>query len=175
MAEVLRVFDEPLLGPDGRRYVARVCGAERQDGMWEGWLEFDCEGAVARTARETTQSRRAALAYWASGLTTVYADGALARALEPPRLVAVPDVPEPTFDGPAAKRLTIPLDQPLAKAEDELLSELLVLDPLQLVDIVVANGLAATEHRQLARLSKAELIELILERTRGTVRAAKRP
>ncbi len=67
----------------GVAYQPRVYGQARDDGTWEGWIEFiPLPEAVPtlRTDRETTQSTRAALAYWASGLEPVYYEGALARA-----------------------------------------------------------------------------------------------
>jgi len=62
---------------------ALVMGRERNDGSWEGWLEFvpaakdSCRYA---TPIETRQHDRVTMERWASGLTVVYADGALARA-----------------------------------------------------------------------------------------------
>jgi len=54
------------------------------DGSWEGWLEFTPAGEHAMTGLvtniETHQHDRVALERWASGLTRVYAEGALARA-----------------------------------------------------------------------------------------------
>jgi len=63
---------------------ARVCGRQRDDGTWEGWIEFDRDdGALTLvTPRETTQPNLAALEYWAAGLTPVYLEGALARAID---------------------------------------------------------------------------------------------
>ena len=65
-------------------YVAEVWGEQRDDGLWEGWIEFvpSGEGMVLSTGRESTQSNLEALTYWATGLQPVYLDGALARALE---------------------------------------------------------------------------------------------
>src|SRR6266567_6097345 len=66
----------------GRRYVARVYGAGRPDDLWDGWFVFFPldGGRPLATDRETTQSTLASVRYWASGITTVYLDGALARA-----------------------------------------------------------------------------------------------
>lgn len=67
----------------GITYVARVCGAERVDGTWAGWLEFhakDGSHPVLSTEQETSQPNRAALEYWADGLEPIYLEGALARA-----------------------------------------------------------------------------------------------
>jgi len=63
-------------------YGARVCGRQRTDRTWEGWMEFDpvAGGVTLRTARETTQPNLHDLEYWATGLTPVYLEGALQRA-----------------------------------------------------------------------------------------------
>jgi hypothetical protein len=64
-------------------YTAWVCGEQRVDGTWEGWLEFhptkDAE-LVLRTDQETSQPNRSALEYWADGIEPIYLEGALARA-----------------------------------------------------------------------------------------------
>ena len=104
MAEVLVEFDAAFPGLNGATYAPRACARLTDDGLWEGWLEFtDVDtGAVIRSARETTQPTRADTMYWATGLTRVYLEGALARALGPaprPRPVRVPS--EPAFDAPA--------------------------------------------------------------------------
>jgi hypothetical protein len=63
---------------------AWVMAAESVNGGWEGWLEFvpsDRDtSAVYTTAIETRQHDRATVAQWASGLSHVYVEGALARA-----------------------------------------------------------------------------------------------
>ena len=66
----------------GIPYVVRVYGRQRVDGTWEGWLEFVAVGAalVRRTPRETTQSNREDLAYWATGLEPAYLQGAFGRS-----------------------------------------------------------------------------------------------
>jgi hypothetical protein len=63
-------------------YVVHVCGQQRVDGTWEGWLEFHPSGmdSTLRTGQETSQPNRTALEYWADGLEPVYLEGALARA-----------------------------------------------------------------------------------------------
>src|SRR5262245_4408400 len=102
MAEVLAEFPGVLTTTEGGRYSAQACGAENGNGMWEGWIEFlplD-SGPALRSPRETTQPNYTDSKYWASGLTRVYLEGALARALSPPP----PPPPEPgvaRFDGPA--------------------------------------------------------------------------
>ena len=69
---------------DGHPYTARVLGEQRPDGMWIGTIEFRPRGGSGqprRTAAETTQPNRAALAYWATGLEPIYLEGALERAI----------------------------------------------------------------------------------------------
>ena len=84
MALVLIEFANELV-ENGTVYEARACGRERDDGLWEGWIEFAPRGAgeAVRTGRETTQPNEADLRYWATGLTGPYLEGALERALRP--------------------------------------------------------------------------------------------
>jgi len=87
MAEVLLRFDPAVISKSGDAYRARACGRQRDDGLWEAWIEFEplSGGETLRSARETTQPNFTDLQYWATGLTPVYLEGALARALNPPR------------------------------------------------------------------------------------------
>ena len=63
------------------KYTVLICGEERADGTWEGWIEFHSDsGTVLCTDRETTQPNRMDLAYWADGLEPVYIEGAFTRA-----------------------------------------------------------------------------------------------
>ena len=81
MAELLRSFDE-LIRDDSGDYRARVVGRLGADAMWEAWLEFTPLGGGETIASpiESRQPEREHLAYWASGLSVVYAQGALSRA-----------------------------------------------------------------------------------------------
>ena len=79
-----RIQQYPLVDHGGRRYRPRVYGEPQPDGSWGGWIVFfplDGSPAVA-TDRETTQSTIESLGVWASGLTPVYLEGALVRALQ---------------------------------------------------------------------------------------------
>ena len=79
-----RIQQYPLFTSRGRTYRPRAYGQTQPDGTWGGWIAFfplDGSPAVA-TDRETTQSTLAALSVWASGLTSVYLEGALDRALQ---------------------------------------------------------------------------------------------
>jgi hypothetical protein len=71
-----------LLSSGAVNYVVHVCGQDRADGTWEGWLEFHPTGtgSILSTDQETSQPNRTALEYWADGLEPVYLEGAFARA-----------------------------------------------------------------------------------------------
>jgi hypothetical protein len=83
--EVFFEYETPLFVANGWAYRARACGGEAHDGTdgWHGWIEFLPieEGWPVRTARETTQPDRTCTVYWSTGLTPVYLEGALERAL----------------------------------------------------------------------------------------------
>jgi hypothetical protein len=176
MAEVLVSFGSRIQGPDGRSYAVQASGRERDDGLWEGWLEFlPVDGsAPVVTGRETTQPNRKDLLYWATGLTDPYMDGALARTLKrPPERVAAP------WPGPAA---TAPADSPdsqraqrtprtaildpfhvYAEGVDVLRSQLRALSADQLRNIVTAHALAVDlDTATLDRMDRSELAALIL-------------
>ena len=111
MADVLVQFDTPIRAADGTMFTPRICTRRRDDGLWDGWVEFIPDGAderePIRTGRETEQPNREDVAYWASGLSVVYLQGALERALDlarrpgPPRLTPREVDATPYFDGPA--------------------------------------------------------------------------
>jgi hypothetical protein len=80
--EVLVQFDEPITCRDGVDWSARACGREDGDGRWSGWLEFSRNGDDWRaTDVESVQPNRRDLEYWVTGLSRVYLQGALMRAL----------------------------------------------------------------------------------------------
>lgn len=111
MADVLVQFDTAIRAKDGTMFTPRVCTRRRDDGLWEGWVEFipadTDERDPLRTGRETEQPNRDDVAYWAGGLTAVYLQGALDRALAlarrpgPPNLAPRHVDARPYFDGPA--------------------------------------------------------------------------
>src|SRR5438128_3627694 len=83
MAEILVRYQLPVRNPDGLQYEARAYGAAIDHVLWEGWIEFVPIGGgpALRTPRETTQPNRVDTVYWATGLTGVYLEGALIRAI----------------------------------------------------------------------------------------------
>ena len=83
MSDVLMQLPQTVSDERGT-FHAYAMARERPDGTWEGWLEFvppETDGSRRYvTPIETRQHDRVTLERWASGLTAVYADGALARA-----------------------------------------------------------------------------------------------
>jgi hypothetical protein len=179
MAEVLAQFADPVVDEHGRAYRAQAAGGPMPDGMWEGWIEFVPlhGGAPLRTARETTQPNRKDALYWASGLTAVYLEGSLRRALNPP-VRRTPPAAEPFFDEPAhdttvsASRPGLAADAVLdpfsvyEKGEILLRKELGALSPWHLVNIIRAYRLSAEPTEALNRLPGAALAEIIVEGVR---------
>lgn len=108
MAEVLRSFDQPVRARSVE-YRARVVGRHADDGMWEGWFEFIPAGGQTAvvSAVESRQPEREHLEYWATGLSLVYAEGALARALSP-MTVRTRVVETPVSNGPAPRLISRP-------------------------------------------------------------------
>jgi hypothetical protein len=175
MAELLFEFQSLVSAPDGTTYRARACGAPADGGLWEGWIEFVpvAGGAAVRSGRETTQPNRTDAVYWASGLTAVYLDGALKRALNPLVVVAPPLLDRPAFDGPArspeiirpAVKTEAVLDpfSVYEKGEPLLRRQLAAMSAWHLVNIIQAHRLAAGEDEDsLNRMSSSTLIELIV-------------
>ena len=128
-SQILRTFQQPITDSIGNEYQVRVC-ARKVDGFWEGWLEFEPEdgSSVLRSCRETTQPNLQDSQYWASGLTAVYAEGSLARTLDPIVPTRRVSKEEPAYEGPAPSRYAVighdPILDPFA-VYDEGGSELL--------------------------------------------------
>jgi hypothetical protein len=170
MGHVLLAYQLPLrTTQDERVYTAQVCGRERDDGTWEGWLEFvpDDGSAVVPTQRETTQPNLVDLEYWATGLTPVYLEGALERALTPPPAVAAPlSAPK----GPAPESVLNPFSV-YAKGEGLLRRQLGALSPRHLRAIVRAYDLAGASDLDLEAMIAPELIALIVLAVRARLAA----
>lgn len=81
MIDVVYEYRERFHAADGREYRIQVRGAPAGN-VWHGWLIFLplTDGEPFETDRETTQSTRDALAYWATGLEPLYFEGAFERA-----------------------------------------------------------------------------------------------
>lgn len=187
MADTLLQFNDPLIGSDGKSYVARVCGRPAPDGGWEGWIEFvpGDGGPVLRSRRETRQSDLEDLEYWAGGLTPVYLEGALERTLHPPRLQEPVPLPGPAFDGPApepsrtgsapeARAVLDPFSVYL-KGESLLRQELSALNAWHLRNIIRAYELADLPDSELERLPQSGLIDWIVLAVRTISERAPQP
>ena len=174
MAEVLVTFNDPIIA-DGVTYYARACGREMDESRWEGWIEFEGDdGSVLRSQRETTQPNRTDTAYWATGLTPVYLQGALDRALHPTTASAPAADAVAAFDGPApAPSDAAPRGEAVLnpfsvyrKGEAVLRSQLGALAGWHLVNIIRAYDLSDQAPAALERLPSAQLVELIVTAVR---------
>jgi len=170
MAEVLRSFDEPIRHASGT-YHARVVGRYAEDRMWEGWLEFvPIEGGareVVVSAAESRQPERVHLEYWAQGLTPVYVEGSLERALHPISVRMRP-AELPASDAPAARVVTVapngprPILDPFevgARSLDILGQELRALGRGRVLQIIAAYDLNPNNH-DLSRMNDEQLVRL---------------
>jgi hypothetical protein len=174
MAEVLRSFTDTIRDGDGE-YHARVVGRAAADGRWEGWMEFvplTPGGETLISPVESRQPEREHLVYWASGLSTIYAEGALRRAQRPvvvkTRVTELPasDAPAPRFVT-TTERVMAPdtIFDPFeagARNLDILRQELAALGRGRLVNIIAAYAID-TRGLSVHRASDAQLIELIVE------------
>ena len=81
---LMRTLDQGVSDARGT-FHPRVVAGERGDGTWDAWLEFvpvTTASAVSYTTPpETHQHTRTAVERWASGITRIYAEGALGRAV----------------------------------------------------------------------------------------------
>jgi hypothetical protein len=147
-------------------------------GGWQGWLEFVplAGGAPVRSQRETTQPNRVDTEYWATGLTRVYLEGALTRALTRPPVVPVAPPQPSVFRGPVPsitkRSAEVPPSSVLnpfsvyEKGEALLRSQLGALSAWHLVNIAIEYELTDAPVEHLNRLSASNLIELIVQGTR---------
>ena len=161
MTELLVAFQEPVLSPEGKAYQARAVGGELAGTMWQGWIEFTPidGGVTVVSGRETTQPNRQDTVYWATGLTPVYLEGALARTLH-----SAPTRSQAAAPPPLPRSETSVLD-PFAsymKGEMLLRRQLGALSSWHLVTIITAHGLSDQEPTALASSPPDVLIELIV-------------
>jgi hypothetical protein len=177
MAETLLQYQNPVSAPDGTTYEARACGGPMPGGTWQGWIEFVpiAGGAPVRSPRETTQPNRADTEYWATGLTQVYLEGALRRALDTP-IAVVTTPPQPSvFSGPAPRVAPIEAGvesvlNPFSvyeKGEVLLRRQLGALSAWHLVNIIAAYDLSSDDRETLNRRPAADLIDAIVAGVRS--------
>lgn len=187
MGETLLQFPRPIAAPDGTRYEARACGSPMPGGgTWQGWIEFIpiSAGAPVRSPRETTQPNRTDTEYWATGLSDVYLEGALRRALEPrPTAAAGPPAEPSLFAAPAESVAPAPTSgttsvlDPFSvyeKGEALLRKQLAALSAWHLVNIIVDYELSAESAATLNSHSAGVLIEIIVDGVRRDLTASPR-
>lgn len=172
MAEVFVEYAEPVISKSGRVFMARACGAEMDASRWQGWIEFIPldSGAVLRSGRETTQPNRTDTEYWATGLTPIYLEGALDRALHPLRVTAF-SPPLAQSNGasnealePAHIRESVLNPFSVYRNGESLLrNRLSALSGWHLVNIIEAYGLSERRAADLAAISEPVLVDLIVE------------
>ncbi len=182
MSEIVVKYDEPIAAPNGTKYFAQAVGSKMEGGEWEGWIEFfplDEIGSAVESGRETTQPNRANLELWAQGLTAVYLEGALARAISVAAgpHESVPAVAESgTFTKPARRRFTSsspaisaarhPILDPFevyAQGEQVLRGELNALSRDHLETIASAYSVTASPRSTgIKAVPTADLIEAIV-------------
>ena len=182
VAVVFVEFAEPVVSKDGATYIARACGGETDNGMWQGWLEFVPieSGEPVRSGRETTQPNRQDTEYWATGLTPIYLEGALDRALNPLTKVPARPTPGPIFDTPAPDiAAAVPAGESVLnpfsvyrKGESLLRSQLSALSAWHLVNIIAAYDLSEQDPADLDVTPAAVLVELIVASVRERVAEA---
>jgi hypothetical protein len=187
VAEVLVRFTQPTRGESGDLYWARAVGEIADDGLWDGWIEFsrESDNKVLRTQRETKQPNRADLLYWAEGLTDIYLEGALVRALTPPspRPASPPGTVRPrsvAYTREKAARLSsiaiktrVVLDPYVTYGEGEelLRKQLHALRHDHLQNIVDVYQMSGEHESSWARYaSDDELVEHIIDTVRDSIR-----
>lgn len=177
MAEVLVEFTDTVTSEDGKNYIARACGAAMKDGMWQGWLEFLPlgKGQPVRSGRETTQPNRTDTEYWATGLTYVYLEGALRRALRPVVVrPVVRRIEPPYFDSPIETSVfraesTESILDPFSvyrKGEALLRRQLSALAGWHLVNIIRRYELSDEDAEALKSMPPLDLVETIIDGVR---------
>jgi hypothetical protein len=182
MAELLVSYTVPTRSGSGDLYYAQALGDVADDGLWEGWLEFTRAGddVVVRTGRETEQPKREDVVYWAQGLTEVYLEGALARALSPEpvavepavdEVVRVPSAPKPRITrvpAPLAGRAILDPFQAYAEGENLLRSQLRALSHDHLQNIAEGYHFVGPNEREWVRTAADSVL---VERIVTSVRA----
>jgi len=183
-----RIRQYQLMTVGHRWYRPRAYGEPQPDGTWDGWLVFfplAGGAAIAPPGRETTQTTVAALAVWAAGLTPVYLQGALTRALgfehqAPPLVERLSDAEYEALDdaerletAAEVERTAADLDEAAAKAAradaERNRRERLVTEGTLAATEEAAARIEANIHEQAARDARA--IAGAAKRRRRSVRA----
>ena len=162
MAETLLQYHKPVIAPSGVEYIARACGSPIPGGRWQGWIEFTpaSGGAPVRTDRETTQPNRNDAAYWATGVSRVYLEGALRRALSRLTVNVRLRLERPTssparFTAGAGERAVLDPFPLYRQGEPVLRRQLSLLAQVDLVTIATTYDLTSVDCAVLIRLPAA--------------------
>jgi len=185
MAEIFVAFPTRIASRDGHFYTARACGGKTVDGLWRGWIEFTPVdgGAPIRSPRETTQPNRVDTEYWATGLTPVYLEGALQRALSGPPTIRAATAERPAFEAPltgaryavvGSREAALDPFSAYEMGEQLLRKQLGALSDWHLVNIALAYDLTDESVETLNHRSPAYLTELILSGVRSRLKIAER-
>jgi hypothetical protein len=175
-----RIQQYGLLYAGGVSYLPRAYGAVQADGTWEGRLVFfpiRSGTAVTPPGPETTQTTRAAVATWAAGLTTVYLEGALARALagveQPPPIAQLTAAEYEALDD-AARLATAAAAERTAADLDDAAAEVARAEARQIrrERLATEGALAAT--KEAAASIEAERHEAAARDARAVAAAASR-
>lgn len=150
-----RIQQYELIEVDGRWYRPRAYGDPQPDGMWEGWLIFfplGREMAIAAPGPETTQSTMAALAVWAAGLSRVYIQAALARALglvqQPPIIARLTDAEYAALEDAERLETVAEVERTAAELDDAAASTARIdAERLRRERLATESALAATEKK----------------------------
>lgn len=181
MTEVIVQFNEAVESASGTMYIARACG-QPVGNTWQGWIEFlpVGGGTPVRTDRETTQSNREDLSYWASGLSEEYLESALVRALEPEVVRSEPYIPPPQLPPPPQSRAAA-RGEPravldpfavYAQGENVLRKELSALSADHLRNIIRAYDLDDGRGEPPSSQSQPELAARIVNAVKGSAGVA---
>jgi hypothetical protein len=190
MAEVLVQFDEPYRAPNGRAFVAQVCGQPLGNGRWEGWIQYmpTDGGDPVRTRRETEQFSRGDLRYWAAGLTRAQLQETLSRALnerqknapwQMPMPLAFDDIdPEERiiFDSATVSNVAAIIDPFVLYAQGVhvLHEQLRLLDAAQLKAIIAEYNIPESEAATSARTFEESLVQRIVAEVQHRVESGQR-
>lgn len=168
MSETLLAYAAVVQSSSADEHDARACGRERDDGRWEAWLEFEPlgGGATIRTPSETTQPDRAALLAWAQGISRVYLEGAVKRAVPSAAACAPADAPtlsRRTAEPPQTAEGLLDPFAIYAHGQSLLRRHLEALSAPHLRHIARAHDML--DGAALDRLAKEELVDLIVVET----------
>lgn len=174
-----RIRQYGLIDVSGRLYRPRAYAEPQPDGSWVGWLVFfpvDGGPAVA-TDRETTQATSDALIGWAAGLTPVYLDGALARALnlarQPRVITQLEDAEYEALDDAERLETAAEIERANATVDEMAAAEARAdAERIHRERLVTESALAATE--EVAATEAAEIHEEAAREARAVAADAAR-